>query len=194
MTRKTKGFALKSIIILLVAVLIGTSCYIYYQKEDATTESLKSTRRDQLSVLSGMIYRHLIGYNFVCKEAGSPLKKYPDYFSKKYQDDIIVVDKSWHRYGKTLEDVLIKFDSSIYPTISEDIKKELIDLERVVATHLLARQNNVPVNQIQWNDELEKQMKLSDACILLDDGASFLLDNSSFDKEFKARVDALKKM
>ncbi len=179
-----------SILLVLVLILCG-GFYFLWQQNQSSSEKI-DPQRDQLSILSGMVYRHLIGYNLVCSEAGSPLQKYPDYFGKKYQAAIQKIGLEWEKRGTSLDTFLIKFDVQIYPSISNDIKKELLELERVVARHFLAYQNNVSVDKIKWNDELEKQMNIKDACIVLDDGAEFFLSNSSFDEGFQKRLSTFK--
>lgn len=178
---------------LIFLSLILLSIFIYWKQFDKVSDSkvnrpqplIPVPQRDQLSVLSGMVYRHLIGYNLVCTQAEAPLQKYPDYFAQKYESQIKQIDSKWEKYQTSLEEVLIKFDAEIYPVISADIQNELISLERMVAKNILAQKNNISVNQIQWNEELEKRLDLKDACILLDDSAAFLLEKSSFDSEFK---------
>lgn len=189
-----KSFLKKVFILIIFLLCLGVSAFtFYYQKTEMNSLPAQQTSKqpDQLSVLSGMIYRHLIGYNLVCSEAGYPLQKYPNHFGQKYTHQINQIDLHWHQYNTSLTDVLTRFDVQIYPTISKDIQEELIDLERVVAKNILARQNNIPVSQIPWNNELENQMNLKDACILLDDGAAFLLEKSSFDAEFKKRLNEI---
>lgn len=189
----------KKILILSVAVLLIAGVSFFFkdignkekQSGFAVTQ-LESTKKLHLRVLTGMIYRHLVGYKLVCKEEGIELKKYPDYFAKKYQLGISKVDAVWKKEGTTLNDVLIHFDPKLYDNISVDIKKELIDIERFAAKYVLAYQNNVSIEDFNWTEEFENKLNLKDACFLLDEEASFLLDNSAFDKDFKDRLKELK--
>lgn len=179
---------------LLTIIGVATFCIVAEKNKKAPKESVVATQsgRDlQLRILSGMIYRHLAGYDLVCKEVGYTLKKYPDYFSQKYKTAIQKVNDEWEKKGTTLEDILIHFDEKIYPTIAQDIKKELIDIERLTAKYILAHQNNVSVDDIKWTHELEEKLNLRDACLLLDDEAAFFLDQSTFDKEFIDRMKEL---
>lgn len=192
--KKTKIF----IIAALAVIISGCGTYFLLTKnahKETSTTSLqdKNNQQLQLRILSGMVYRHLIGYNLVCKEVDVELKKYPDYFSQKYKTAIQTIDNAWKENYSTLENVLIHFDTKIYKTISEDIKKELIDLERLTAKIVLAQEKNVSVDEIQWTAELEKKLNLKDACHLLDEEAAFFLDNSTFDREFNSRVSELSK-
>lgn len=191
MRLKQFSFLKKTFLILItsgILLLAGLSFSLSQNPFKSIRVEEKKTYTNQLSVLSGMIYRHLMGYNLVCSTAGMPLKKYPDYFGQKYKNEMILINKEWQKYNTSLTEVLIRFDLEIYPSIANDIQKELIDLERMVAQNMLAHQNNISVDQLHWNAELENQMNLKDACILLDDGARFLLDQSSFDSEFKRRL------
>ena len=181
-----------------IVIISGLSAFFILskqnQKNDATAQiQEESNQQLQLRILSGMVYRHLIGYNLVCKEVGVELKKYPDYFSQKYKTAIQTIDHAWKKNYSSLENVLIHFDSKIYTSISQDIQKELIDLERLTAKIVLAHQQNISVNEVKWTNELEKKLNLKDACQLLDDEAAFFLDNSTFDREFNSRVSDLTK-
>lgn len=194
----TKKFFSSKLFVLICIFFISTIICIFTHLPQNNGNSLSSQLeahqrgRDRLNILSGMIYRHLIGYDLVCTDAGTPLLKYPDYFSQKYKDQINQVDLKWKAYRTSLEKVLTKFDSEIYPTISADIQNELIALERMVAQNILAQKTNIPVNQIQWTKQLEGRLNLKDACALLDDEAAFLLEHSSFDLEFKKLLKAHK--
>ena len=114
-------------------------------------------------------------------------------FSQKYKTAIQTIDQAWKKNYSSLENVLIHFDAKIYTSISQDIQKELIDLERLTAKIVLAHQQNISVNEVKWTNELEKKLDLKDACQLLDDEAAFFLDNSTFDREFNSRVSDLTK-
>ena len=46
---------------------------------------IKNSSMDQLTVVSGIVYRHLVAYSLVCTEANMPLKNYPEYFSQKFK-------------------------------------------------------------------------------------------------------------
>ena len=179
-----------------IAILIGIVGYSFYHinnKENIKSEieNSQSAKDLQLSILSGMVYRHLIAYSLVCKEAGVELNKYPDYFSQKYKTAIQKINYQWEQKGTSLQGKLIYFDKKIYPTISQDVKKELIDLERLTAKYVLAHQQGVSVDKIKWTDKLEQKLNLKDACILLDEEASFFLDQSAFDNEFSDRLTEL---
>lgn len=190
-----KKLKLALIVICLLSVVGITAFYLSKEKTTPISKSPATKTQNakglQLRILSGMVYRHLAGYDLVCKEAGYPLKKYPEYFSQKYKIAIQKINNSWEANGKTLEDILIHFDKKIYPTIAHDIKKELIDIERLTAKYILAHQQNVSVEKIQWTDELEKKLNLKDACLLLDEEAAFFLDQSAFDEEFNERMKEL---
>ncbi len=186
----------KYIKILAIAVLVGAvgiTGYIFCKNKNVSDiERLNPGAKDlQLRILSGMIYRHLIAYSLVCKDAGIELTKYPDYFSQKYKTAIQKVNHKWEDKGSSLQNILIHFDKKIYPTIAQDVAKELIDIERLTAKFILSHQNNIPVSEIVWTDELEKKLNLKDACVLLDDEASFFLDRSAFDEEFNDRLSEL---
>jgi len=192
MNKKLKLF----LISIAIITAIGFTAFYFSKGKEPTTPStkevnVKSAKNLQLRILSGMVYRHLAGYDLVCKEAGYPLKKYPEYFAQKYKTSIQKINDAWEADGKNLEDILIHFDKKIYPTIAHDIKKELIDIERLTAKYILAHQQKISVEKIEWTDELEKKLNLKDACLLLDDEAAFFLDQSAFDKEFNDRVKEL---
>ncbi|MBQ8251229.1 MAG: hypothetical protein IJY92_04885 [Alphaproteobacteria bacterium] len=192
MNKKLKLF----LISIAIITAIGFTAFYFSKGKETTTPSTKevnvqSAKNLQLRILSGMVYRHLAGYDLVCKEAGYPLKKYPEYFAQKYKTSIQKINDAWEADGKNLEDILIHFDKKIYPTIAHDIKKELIDIERLTAKYILAHQQKISVEKIEWTDELEKKLNLKDACLLLDDEAAFFLDQSAFDKEFNDRVKEL---
>lgn len=183
------------VIVLLSVVGIVAFCLDSDQKNNGIQKSKEVSAQKskdlQLRILSGMIYRHLVGYDLVCKEVGYALQKYPEYFSQKYKNSIQKVNDAWEDKGTTLEDILIHFDKKIFPTISQDIKNELIDIERLTAKYILAHQNNVSVDKIKWTHDMEDKLNLKDACLLLDDEAAFFLDQSAFDKEFTDRIKEL---
>jgi hypothetical protein len=188
----------KILLVTFVLVLIAVGVCVFHvsstnkNKSSQQIVSLESTRKMPLRILTGMIYRHLIGYKMVCAEVGVELKKYPVYFSEKYKSGIQKTDEVWKKDGTTLEHVLIHFDPKLYVKIAADIKQELIDNERMAATFVLAHQAGVPVEEFKWTAELEKKLNLTDACTLLDEEAPLFLDNSAFDKDFSDRVLDLK--
>ena len=126
--RNEKRFFLSLFIIVLILFAVG-SLYNNHKtdlKSSQTTEDSVNTQStqnqsmpensqpnapqeseqvDSLSMVSGIVYRHLVAYNLVCTEAGMPLKKYPEYFSKKYAPEIQAVNVAWVRRDKSLESV-----------------------------------------------------------------------------------------
>ena len=189
--KKTAG-----IIFVLLMVIAGGVLWKISVKDEMSSKvlltELESTKKLHLRILTGMIYRHMVGYKMVCQEEGVELKKYPDYFSSKYKEGIQKVDAIWQKDGTSLQDVLLHFDPKLFDNVSKDIKKELIDIERMAAKYVIAHQNNIPVEELKWTSEFEKKLNLKDACFLLDEEASLFLDNSAFSKEFYDRVKELK--
>lgn len=189
--KKTVGI----IFVLLMAIASGIFWKISVKDEMSSKvllTELESTKKLHLRILTGMIYRHMVGYKMVCQEEGIELKKYPDYFSSKYKEGIQKVDAVWQKDGTSLQDVLLHFDPKLFDNVAKDIKKELIDIERMAAKYVIAHQNNIPVEELKWTNEFEKKLNLKDACFLLDEEASLFLDNSAFSKEFYDRVKELK--
>lgn len=188
----------KIIIILIIFISVGLIGFSINKRNTPNQESEiilsnnESKRNLQLTILTGMVYRHLIAYGLVCKEAGLELKKYPDYFAKKYKSHIQEIDASWKKKASSLEYVLQHFDPKIYKDISSDIKKELIDIERVAIKHILAHDKKISISELKWGTEEEKKLNLKDACFLFDDQAEFFLDDSSFEREFSDRIQKLK--
>ena len=184
------------IIFIILMVIAGGVFYKISDKDKGASKvlltELESTKKLHLRILTGMIYRHLIGYKMVCQEAGIELKKYPDYFSEKYKEGIQKVDAVWQKDGTSLKDVLLHFDPKVFDNVAKDIKKELIDIERMAAKYVIAHQNNISVEEVKWTNEFEKKLNLKDACFLLDEEAMLFLDNSAFSKEFSDRVKELK--
>ncbi len=140
---------------------------------------------DQLNIVSGIVYRHLVAYNLVCTESGQPLNKYPAYFSKKYTPEIRQIDNAWTRRGKSLESVLTDYDSHRYPKIAPTIQTELLDLERQMALMIKAKKENIHPNQVKWTAEDENKLNLKDACILFDDVAPEIGEKTNFANLFR---------
>lgn len=152
-------------------------------KTETTTPT--PTTPDPLSVVSGIVYRHLVAYNLVCTEANMPLKKYPEYFSKKYTPEIQAINLAWEHRGKSLESVLTDYDSVIYPKAQADIKKELLDIERNFVKTIKAKEANVPLNQVEWTEKQENNLNLTDACMLFDEAAKELVEAGGFETMFR---------
>lgn len=187
MTKQRK--ILLTIVLSIFVVLVGL--FFYLRQDSKPQQEIAVKERQELSILSGMVYRHLIGYSLVCQKANQPLKKYPDIFGKKYKQDIQKIDTLWQKFNTSLHHTLIKFDDKVYPLIEDDIKSELLDLERYVVILLQSKEKNIPMTDVVWTDEFEKKLDLKDACLLLDDMSDFFLENSSFDQEFKRRINEL---
>lgn len=140
---------------------------------------------DQLSVASGIVYRHLVAYNLVCTESGQPLTKYPAYFSNKYQAEIRRIDEAWARRGKSLEAVLTDYDSRRYPKLAPEIQTELLDMERKVAIIIKAQNAETTPDKINWTQADENKLNLKDACLLFDDAAPEMGEKTNFATVFK---------
>ncbi len=189
----------KSLVILLSGLLIFGVAFIRYnhfktkdKSSDFQMANLESTKDLHLRILTGIIYRHLVGYKMVCKAEGIDLQKYPDYFAQKYAKGISKVDEQWQKTGTNLKEVFVHFDPKIFEKVSAEIKKELIDIERLAAKHIIAQKNNISVDNVEWTLENEKKLNLKDACYLLDNEAPLFLDNSPLDKDFNDRILELK--
>lgn len=146
---------------------------------------------DQLSVVSGIVYRHLVAYNLVCTESGQPLKKYPEYFSAKYASEIRRIDEAWNRRGKSLESVLTDYDLRRYPKLAPEIQTELIDLERKMATFVKAQKANILPDQVKWTVEDENKLNIKDACLLFDDAAPEIGEKTDFAKIFRGFMNGI---
>ncbi len=140
---------------------------------------------DQLGIVSGIVYRHLIAYNLVCTESGQPLKKYPEYFSHKYADEIRRIDNAWAHRGKSLESVLTDYDSRRYPKIAPEIQTELIGLERKIAILIKSKNAGLTPDKISWTQDDEDKLNMKDACLLFDDTAAEIGETADFAKYFK---------
>ncbi len=159
--------------------------------ENQQSASSESEQVDPLSVLSGIIYRHLIAYNLVCTEANMPLKKYPEYFSKKYSSEIQTINIAWARRGKSLESVLTDYDSLIYPKTQEDIKKELLSLERDYIKATKAKDAGTTPDKIEWTEEKENKLNLTDACMVFDEAAEGMVEKTGFENMFRELMNGL---
>lgn len=183
------------ILVVLLIVATGFGWRMSVQKKSSSGQlltELESTKKLHLRILTGMVYRHLVGYKMVCQDEGVELKKYPDYFASKYKNGIQKIDEAWKKDGTNLKEVLVHFDPKLFDSISTDIKKELIDIERMAAKYVIAHQKNISPEEVRWSKEFEQKLNLKDACFLLDEEAALFLDNSSFDREFYDRVQELK--
>lgn len=194
--RSEKRFFLSLFIIVLT---LFAACGIYNAKHPQTTDTqitptpipLKlqpeisnNTTPDQLSVVSGVVYRHLVAYNLVCTEAQMPLKQYPDYFSQQFSNEIQQINTAWMKRGKSLESILLDYDAQIYPKIATDIKKELLDIERRIIKAIKAKESKTTVDKIEWTEKQENALNLADACMLFDETAQSIVEKSDFKKLF----------
>lgn len=139
---------------------------------------------DQLTVVSGIVYRHLVAYSLVCTEANMPLKNYPEYFSQKFKKEINQIDRAWGRRGKSLETVLTEYDALIYPKISQDIAEELISNERMFVKIVKAKEQGIQQDQVVWTEKQEQALNLTDACMLFDETAQRIVEKAGFEKMF----------
>ena len=147
-------------------------------------EDIKNSTADQLTVVSGIVYRHLVAYSLVCSEAGMPLQNYPEYFSKKFTREINQIDRAWGRRGKSLETVLTEYDALIYPKISQDIVEELISNERMFVKIVKAKEQGIQADQVIWSEKQEQALNLKDACMLFDETAQKIVEKVGFEKMF----------
>ena len=145
---------------------------------------IKNSSMDQLTVVSGIVYRHLVAYSLVCTEANMPLKNYPEYFSQKFKKEINQIDRAWGRRGKSLETVLTEYDALIYPKISQDIAEELISNERMFVKIVKAKEQGIQQDQVIWTEKQEQALNLTDACMLFDETAQRIVEKAGFEKMF----------
>lgn len=145
---------------------------------------IKNSSMDQLTVVSGIVYRHLVAYSLVCTEANMPLKNYPEYFSQKFKKEINKIDRAWGRRGKSLETVLTEYDALIYPKISQDIAEELISNERMFVKIVKAKEQGIQQDQVIWTEKQEQALNLTDACMLFDETAQRIVEKAGFEKMF----------
>lgn len=196
--RYEKRFFL-SLFIAVLGLFAAVGIYNFNRKNMADTLpdptitqiSEPSNALDQLSVVSGIVYRHLVAYNLVCTESGQPLKKYPEYFSSKYTDEIRRIDDAWVRRGKSLESVLTDYDSRRYPKLAPEIQTELLDLERKMAILVKAEKANIAPDQVEWTAEDENKLNIKDACLLFDDAAPEIGEKTDFAKIFRGFMNGL---
>ncbi len=196
--RYEKRFFL-SLFIAVLGLFAAVGIYNFNRKNMADTlpdptitpVSEPSNALDQLSVVSGIVYRHLVAYNLVCTESGQPLKKYPEYFSSKYTDEIRRIDDAWVRRGKSLESVLTDYDSRRYPKLAPEIQTELLDLERKMAILVKAEKANIAPDQVEWTAEDENKLNIKDACLLFDDAAPEIGEKTDFAKIFRGFMNGL---
>lgn len=187
-----KRFFLSLFVIVLI-LFAGVGIYNVNRKNmplempDTNEVATQASRNalDQLSIVSGIVYRHLVAYNLVCTESGQPLEKYPAYFSAKYADDIRRIDRAWNRRGKSLESVLTDYDSRRYPKLAPEIQTELIDLERKMAILVKAQKANITPEDVHWTAEDENKLNIKDACLLFDDAAPEIGEKTNFADTFR---------
>ena len=183
----------KRILLSILIILLGIfAVYGFYRPEKTDNYFMlqddvtpPTGMPDQLNIVSGIVYRHLVAYNLVCTESGQPLNKYPVYFSNKYKAEIRQIDEAWAHRGKSLESVLTDYDSHRYPKIAPTIQTELLDLERQMALMIKAQKANIHPNQVKWTVEDENKLNLKDACVLFDDVAPEIGEKTKFADIFR---------
>lgn len=146
---------------------------------------------DQLSVVSGIVYRHLVAYNLVCTEAGRPLVKYPEYFSRQFTPEIQKINTAWVHRGKSLEQVLTDYDSTNYPKTQENIKEELLKIERNFVKAEKAKDAGTTPDKVEWSEQQENTLNLQDACMVFDEMAENIVEKLGFEKLFRELMQGL---
>lgn len=194
-SRTEKNFFLSLFILVLILFaalgFLNTTTNTQQEKTnniEATLPEKTNTRKmnemDQLTVVSGIVYRHLVAYSLVCAEANMPLKNYPEYFSQKFKKEINQIDRAWGRRGKSLETVLTEYDALIYPKIAEDISEELLENERMFVKIIKAQEQGIQADQVVWSEKQEQALNLTDACMLFDETAQKIVEKAGFEKMF----------
>lgn len=199
--RYEKRFFLSLFIIVLVLfaiVIVYNNKKVTGEQTPTETETAQAAAEaqavpvpDQLGVVSGMVYRHLVAYDLVCREAGHPLTKYPDYFSNQFLPEIQAINTAWAHRGKSLESVLTDYDSLIYPATKENIQEELLNIERNFIKSEKAKDAGISPDQVEWGEQQESALSLSDACMVFDEAGEGMIEKSGFEKIFRELMQGL---
>lgn len=205
-TTKKQRYEKRFFLSLFVVVLVLFAAIIVYNKETTSggkesaeaetapqTAAVEATgqRPDTLSVVSGMVYRHLVGYNLVCTEEGHPLTKYPEFFSKQFTPEIQAINKAWVHRGKSLEQVLTDYDSTSYPATKENIKSELLKIEKDFVKAQKAQDAGISPDQVEWTEEQESKLNLQDACMVFDEMGEAIVEARGFERKFREMMQGL---
>ncbi len=136
---------------------------------------------DELKKVSsslGFIHRHVNGYAEVCLKENYEMKKYPNDFVKLLRDDIFELQKKLEKKGVSLDQALneLKGVTQFSRIMYQSIYAEFNLLQR----YEVAKQKNIPVEEVKWNDELDNQMSFQDVCKIFDEvGIEFLKKNEN---------------
>lgn len=179
--------------LLLNFVILFGNPFIENQQNKAVEKSVlaqnfQGEELDKVSASLGFIYRHVNGYADVCLKENYEMQKYPNDFIELLQDDILKLKTRLEEKGISLEQAMdeVKTQPEFVRLVHQSVYAELDQLKRTLIVENIAEQQNVPVDNIEWNDDLDNLLSFQDICQAFDEVGIDLLKNNEIRYFLKA--------
>jgi len=167
----------KKITIVSIAAIIGAALIGFALFNIPTSDKTYKERYDSTNTefMTGAAYRHIVGYESVCKQYDYEMQNYPDVFRKLYDPELAAVSDSLAKQGKTLEDAWSDIDPALLEILDTSIERELDAMRKALTVSKVAELSNIPPQNISWTPELDSLMSISDVCMLFDTNAEMVI-------------------
>ena len=171
--------------LLLNFVILFGNPFIANQQNEAVeksvlTQNFQGDDLEKVSASLGFIYRHVNGYAEVCLKENYELQKYPNDFVELLREDILKLKAKLEGKGISLEQAMneVKAQPRFVGLVQQSIYVELEQLKRAIIINEVAQQQNVPVTDIEWNDDWDNLLSFQNVCQAFDEAGLDLLKDS----------------
>ena len=176
-----KRFYPWEIVILLIGMIFN---YVYWFGNPFIAQPQLTVEQGQkIGAVAGFIYSHTKVYPMVCAKAGYEMKNYPTEFKTYFAEDIAATEKLLTQFGYAPDNIDNILNEQAKQNYAQNAYEDLTQLKKNLTVVLIAREQNIPIEQVQWQDDMNAVLTLDDVCAFLDENAKAMI-SENWDKDF----------
>ena len=176
-----KRFYPWEIVILLIGMIFN---YVYWFGNPFIAQPQLTVEQGQkIGAVAGFIYSHTKVYPMVCAKAGYEMKNYPTEFKTYFAEDIAATEKLFAQLGYAPDNIDNMLNEQAKQNYARHAYEDLTQLKKNLTVILISREQNIPIEQVQWQDDMNAVLTLDDVCAFLDENAKAMI-SENWDKDF----------
>lgn len=141
-------------------------------------KNLKSLPDEEITFISGMLYRHEIAYKEVCKNYGYDLIQYPLNFKEHYKKEVSIIEKELEKKGFSLNKIYTLLQKESGEMIKATINAELEGFRKQSILDLIYEETGNYLTMDNWKDEYNEILSIKDVCIYIDNASKDIIQSN----------------
>ena len=164
--------AVISAAILLIIMSLGTT----YIKIQIINNKRGYIIQENLDMILGASYRHIMGYDAVCRKSGYILKNYPIVFYDEFESQLMKLSDKLININLTVPQAWELVEPAKRKIVLNGIETELENMRKGLIIHTMADMTETSWQEILWEDKYNSMITFQEVCQILDNNADVIIE------------------